>query len=172
MKRDRSRDEARRFIHEASRDKDTVAKFGEDEARTADAELRNAATAAREEGMLEEKEFLTAPRGFSRRAGQPSLFVPRLFIAYGRPRLFLQSSRLSFLLLPFTSPSSSSSRFITADEPLTLFSREDIRRDHIFRHDPVFSLAFSVSPRVHATCTIKDAIMTRERTRERREHCV
>jgi len=90
---------------------------------------------------------------------------------------FLQSFRLfASSSLSFFSPL----RFITADEPLTLFSREDIRRDHIFRHDPVFSLAFSVSreyPRVHATCTIKDAcIMTRERERERenewREHCV
>lgn len=100
----------------------------------------------RARGMLEEEEFLAAPRGFSRPSEKaaPRCLSPTAV----RASFFnLSSSLLSFLLLPFPSLPLPPVFIITADEPLTLFSREDIRRDHIFRHDPVFSLSLSLSPR-------------------------
>lgn len=135
------------FISETSH---SNAKFGEDKATTA--ELHNAAAAR---GILEG--FLAVFRGFSRQWTSPP---------YGRP-----SFPSIFPFLPFFSFFFS---FRTADEPLTLFSREDIcaiifsGRRSLFRS---FSLFLSRIPRTHATCTIKDAyacIMTRERTRVRR----
>lgn len=164
--RDRSRDEASAtllFIHEALRERPR------NSARTK--RRRNCVTSR---SPLEEcpsgRNSWRFPADFRVSSGQ----------AAPRCSLSPTAARASFfdhpvppplpLPLSLSSPPPPVSRFITADEPLTLFLREDIRRDHIFRHDPVFSVAFSVSRepstrRVHATCTIKDAcIMTRERT--------